>query len=72
MIRHIYEFVTVNHPDRCSYGQSGIGSFQEGGNNMFNKHLDFTLNINNNQLNIGTLREITSADRGLDQGSILD
>ena len=33
---------------------------------MFNKHSNFNLNINNNQLNIGTLREITSADRGLD------
>ena len=33
---------------------------------MFNKYLNFNLNINNNQLNIGTLREITSADRGLD------
>lgn len=33
---------------------------------MFNKHFNFNLNINNNQLNIGTLREITSADRGLD------
>lgn len=36
---------------------------------MFNKHLDFNLNINSNQLNIGTLREITSADRGLDRGN---
>ena len=62
----MYEFVTVNHPDRCSYGQSGIGSFQEGGNNMFNKHLNFNLNINYKQLSIDTLREITSADRGLD------
>lgn len=33
---------------------------------MFNKYLNFNLNIHNNQLNIGTLREVTSADRGLD------
>lgn len=33
---------------------------------MFNKHLNFNLNFNNKQLSIDTLREITSADRGLD------